>query len=359
MAKAETICNYALADVRKSLWEAVDRRDARAANRWTAELVATPGAVGSLWASYWLAWATAQSGPTLPILLKQTWSAMTAAATELVNGGGGWPAFRNDPDVRAIASETTKRLLMLPRQSPVIWPSREIILYDIANMRDSPVPTATDSPVVLRVWKRDDDALEIRMMAGRFIAMLEKGDLRGSLSAIAWTLMTPAQQGLNTPLKCAERGPITTVPKKACQSPLWFWLEIGRSYFLDKPGLHKGWLTMHNAVAEAFRIHYKRWTALERMRILLAWVLQIRASMTPQPESIWAAAPLNQKVEEIDLPYKEIAAELADPNAVLQKKEKEKQEKQEEQNSKTRSQNKMAEADAAMMASIGLTEDDL
>jgi hypothetical protein len=116
---------------------------------------------------------------------------------------------------------------------------------------------------------------------------------------------------------------------------------------------------MHNAVTEAFRIHYKRWTTLERMRILLAWALQMRASMTPQPESIWTAPPLNQKTEEIDLPYKEIAAELADPNSVLQKKEKENKEKQEEQNSKTRSQNKMAEADAAMMAALGLTEDDL
>ena len=356
MAKAETICSYALTDVRKSLWEAIDRRETRAANRWTAELVATPGAVGSLWASYWLAWAAAQSGPTLPILLKQSWSSMTAAASELVPTGG-WPAFRNDHDVRAIAAETTSRLLTLPRQSPVIWPSREIILYDVANMRDSPVPTATDSPVVLRVWKRDEDALELRMMAGRFIAMLEKGDLRGSLAAIAWTLMTPAQQGLNAPLKCAERGPSTTVPKKACQSPLWFWLDIGRSYFLSQPHLHKGWLTMHNAVAEAFRVHYKRWSTVERMRILLAWTLQIRASMMQQPDSIWKAEPLNQSVEVIDLPYKEIAAELADPDAVLRQKQT--KEKQEEQTNKTRSEAKMAEADAAVMAALGLGADDV
>jgi hypothetical protein len=351
-SKFETICSYALADVRKSLWEAVDRRNSRAAKRWTAELVATPGAVGSLWASYWLAWATAQGGPTLPILLKQSWASITAAAHELVNGGGGWPAFRNDPDVRAIASETTTRLLALPRQSPVIWPSKEIILYDVANMRDSPVPAATDGPVVLCVWKRDDDALELRMMAGRFLAHLETGDLRGALSAIAWTLMTTAQQGLNAPMKCAARGPLT---KKIGESPLWFWLELGHSYFQSRPHLHKGWITMHNAVAEAFRIHYKRWTTVERMRILLAWTLQIRASMTRQPDSIWAAAPLNQTVEEIDLPYKEIAAELADPNAVIQQK----QRAQKEESQKTKSESKMAEADAAVLAALGLSAEDL
>jgi hypothetical protein len=357
-AKSETICSYTLADVRKSLWEAVDRRDIRAANRWTAELVATPGAVGSLWASYWLAWATSQSGPTIPILLKQSWASITAAAKELVPAGG-WPAFRNDHDVRAIPAETTKRLLSLPRQTSVIWPSREIIMYDVANMRDSPVPAAADGPVVLRVWKRDEDALELRLMAGRFITHLETGDLRGALSALAWTLMTPAQQGLNAPLKCAERG-LALVPslsKKIYQSPLWFWLDLGRSYYLSKPHMHKGWLTMHNAIAEAFRVHYKRWTTVERMRILLAWILQVRASMTQQPDSIWTAPPLHQTVDEIDLPYKEIAAELADPDSVLRQKEK--QEKQEEQNSKTRSEAKMAEADAAVMAALGLGTDDV
>jgi hypothetical protein len=349
MSKSETICNYALADVRKSLWEAVDRRNSRAAKRWTAELVATPGAVGSLWASYWLAWATAQGGPTLPILLKQTWASITAAAHELVNTGG-WTTFRNDPDVRAIAAETTSRLLTLPRQSPVIWPSKEIILYDVANMRDSQVPAATDGPIVLRVWKRDDDALELRMMAGRFLTHLETGDLRGALSAVAWTLMAPAQQGLTAPMKCAARGPLT---KKIAESPLWFWLELGHSYFQNRP--HKGWITMHNAVAEAFRIHYKRWTTVERMRVLLAWTLQFRASMTQQPDSIWVAAPLNQTVEEIDLPYKEIAAELADPNAILRQNQK----KQEEQTNKTKSESKMAEADAAVLAALGLSADDL
>ena len=91
------------------------------------------------------------------------------------------------------------------------------------------------------------------------------------------------------------------------------------------------------------------------MRILLAWLLQIRASMTQQPDSIWAAAPLNQTVEEIDLPYKEIAAELADPNAVIQQK----QRAQKEESQKTKSESKMAEADAAVLAALGLSAEDL
>jgi hypothetical protein len=132
-------------------------------------------------------------------------------------------------------------------------------------------------------------------------------------------------------------------------------MELGRSYFQSRPHLHKGWLTMHNAVADAFRVHYKRWTTVERMRILLAWTLQVRASMTQQPESIWSAAPLNQTVEEIDLPYKEIAAELADPNTVIQQK----QRAQKEETQKSKSETKMAEADAAVMAALGLSADDI
>lgn len=118
MPEPDTICGYALADVRKSLREAIDHRDRRAAHRWAAELVVTPGAVGSLWASYWLAWAAAQgagsASPTIPILLKQTWSSITNAAHDL----GDWAAFRNEPEIRACVAETTTRLLDQSRQTP-------------------------------------------------------------------------------------------------------------------------------------------------------------------------------------------------------------------------------------------------
>ena len=148
MPEPDTICGYGLADVRKTLRESIDRRDRRAAQRWTAELVATPGAVGSLWASYWMAWAAAGSvSPTLPILLKQDWTMIATKAQELQD----WTAFRNDAIVRARTAEMTTRLLEQPRQTPVIWPSKEITLYDVGNMRSASPPVATDGPVVLTV----------------------------------------------------------------------------------------------------------------------------------------------------------------------------------------------------------------
>ena len=117
---------------------------------------------------------------------------------------------------------------------------------------------------------------------------------------------------------------------------------------------------MNGAVTEAFRLNYKRWTTVERMRILLAWTLQIRSSMTTQPDSIWSAASLTQTVEEIDLPYKEIAAELADPNSVLQQKPAPQTKGGiAEPTPKSRSESKMAEADAAIMAALGLSANDL
>ena len=82
MPDPDTITGYALGDVRRSLRDAIDRGDIRAAARWTAELVATPAAVGSLWASYWVAWAAAAGGasPTLPILLRQNWEDIRVGA---------------------------------------------------------------------------------------------------------------------------------------------------------------------------------------------------------------------------------------------------------------------------------------
>jgi hypothetical protein len=364
MPEPDTICGYGLADVRRSLRDAIDRRDRRAANRWTAELVATPGAIGSLWASYWLAWAAAQAGPTIPILLRQMWGSATELAAEhLGPTGEGWAAFRNDPEVRALTAEATSRLLSQPRQSPVVWPTKEIVLYDVSVMRDAAPPPAADGPVVLRAWRRDEDSMELRMMAGRFLAALEAGDIRSALSAIAWTMLPQAQQALPMPLKIGERGPGTlTAKQRAC--PIWFWLEIGRSYLTFREGLHRGWPTFHTAVAEAFRLNYKRWTAVDRLRVVLAWVLQLRAAGLPQPESLWVAPPLQQTLAEIDLPYKEIAAELANPQVVVQPATaSEKTAKQAAADTKKASQArieaKMAEADAAVLAALGLSESDL
>ena len=363
MPDHDTICGYGLADVRKSLCAATDRRERRAAQRWTAELIATPGAVGSLWAAYWIAWAMAQgagsASPTVPILLKQTWASISATAAQHVKYGEGWPAFRNDPSVRATATEMTSRLLSQARQTPVVWPSKEITAHDIAINRDTSPPPQADGPVVMRVWIRDEDHMELRMAAGRFIDAIERGELRQALSIIAWTLLPPSHQNLQVPLKVSERGPITLAPKQRC-SAVWFWLELGRSLLLSRPNIHRGWATMHSAIAEAFKLHYKRWTAAERMRVLLAWILQLRASYTAQPDSLWSAPPMTHTSHEIDLPYKEIAGELANPDAPIIRKDKAPEpEKESKRVAAERMEARLQEADAAILAAMGLTEDDL
>jgi hypothetical protein len=127
---------------------------------------------------------------------------------------------------------------------------------------------------------------------------------------------------------------------------------------------------MHSAIAEAFRLHYKRWTAADRMRVLLAWILQLRASFQSQPESLWVAPALSQTAAEIDLPYKEIAAELADPDTAIRAPEKgvgtgsgtasgPKTPADEKKAAAARAEAKMAEAEAAVLAAMGLTEDDV
>ena len=355
--------------MRKSLRDAIDRRERRAAHRWSAELVATPGAVGSLWASYWLAWAVAQGAglpsPVLPILLKQTWTDIAAAAHGHADAAGGpetgWREFRNDPRVRAICTEMTTRLLGQSRQTPVVWPSKEIVLYDVSTMRESSPPPAADGAVIMRVWQRDEESMELRMMGGRWLAAMEVGELRTALSAVMWTLLPPAQQALPQPLRCADRGP-PALPTKVRQSPLWFWLELGKAYLASKGAeLHRGWPTLHTAITDAFKLHWKRWTAADRMRVLLAWILQIRASLQrDHPQDLWTSPPLQLAIHEIDLPYKEIAAELANPDNVIQRAPPTPAQMvaDEKKAAAARMEAKMAEADAAVLAAMGLTGDD-
>jgi hypothetical protein len=358
-----TMCGYGIADVRKNLRDAIDRRDFRAAGRWTAELVATPGAIGSLWASYWSAWAAAQGAgsvsPTLPILLDQTWNKMVPIAQQC---GRDWSQFRNNEQVRAVCHEMTKRLLTQNRPTPVVWPSKDIVFHDVSTMRSATsIPAATDSPIILRVWNREEDALELRMMAGRWVDALQRGDLRLAMSAFLWTMMTPQQQGLAVPAKCGARGPAELTPKQQ-KSPIWFWLEIGKSWFASRQGIHRGWPTFHTTIANAMRTHYLRFTQVERMRLMLGWMLQIRASLTPQAETIWMAPPLQQTLAEIDLPYREIAAELADPNNVVMAPEERNKpppltEKEKKKLEAAQAEAKLREADEKIMAFLGLGDD--
>jgi len=365
MPDANTICSYALSDVRKSLCDSIDKRDGRKSQRWTAELIATPGAIGSLWAAYWMTWAGASASgpsPVIPILLKQSWTAISDTAKQhvtMTDAEEGWRAFRNDSVVRRSAYEMTVRLLTQPRHTPVVWPTKEITLYDVATLREAPLPAAADGTIVMQIWERNADAMEARILAGRWIMALESGEIRAALSIVAWTLLPPAGQGLTQPIRFADRGP-DSLPIKVRQSPIWFWLAIGRSLILSYGG-HRGWATMHTAILEAFYLHWKRWTQVERMRLLLAWVLQVREALKGgQPDSIWAAAPLQLTAADVDLPYREIAAELADPNATIMRPVPVAVEVAETKKAAaTRVETRIAEADAAVMASLGLSMEDL
>jgi len=361
--KPTTICGYELTDIRKTLYDMIDRRDGRAAYRWTAELVATPAAVGSLWAAYWSAWTVA-AGPSLAILLQQGWADIVdAAKMHTLTDGGGWTSFRNDPEVRGLTTELTTRLLGQVRNSPVVWPSKDIVIFDMSTLRDGwaagAVPATTDSEALLSVWQRSEDAMDYRFLAGAWMDSLQRGDLRIALSAVLWTFLTPAQQGREAPLKLAERGP-AALPAKCRASPLWFWLEVGGALLKSRPTLHRGWFTFHKAIVSAFREHYKRWTVTERMKVLLAWIQQIRASFQLQPDSIWLAPSVSHTTADIDRPYQEIAAELADPESVIQHvatATKSATAKDEKAASASKMEAKIAAADAKIMAAMGLSDD--
>jgi hypothetical protein len=97
------------------------------------------------------------------------------------------------------------------------------------------------------------------------------------------------------------------------------------------------------------------------MRVLLAWILQIRAAMTPQPETLWVAPPLQLLTTEIDLPYREIAAELADPEAPIRPATEAPAvpltEKELKRQAAAAMEEKMAAADAKIMAMMGMAGD--
>lgn len=348
MGTTETRCGYQLADVRKSLILAIEHRDKATAQRWAAELVATPAAFGSLWAAYWISWAEAQSGPAIAIILRQSWGEMTDSIYALE---GDWPRIRNDSEVRRQVTALTIRMIDQPRPSPAYWPSKEVVQRDVALVRSSEEAATIFDNVVKTVWQNIDDSMELRFLAGRFLHSIEAGDMRVCLSLLTWSLLPPAQQGLPLPLKVAERGP-PSLPAKIRVSPLWFWLELGGAWIAHRgTSIHAGWRTMHTAVVSAFRDHYKRWTPGNRMSMLLAWTLLLRQSGQPTVADTWVPKAVPAlSLAEIDRPYREIAEELANPDSVRRAVAKAAQ----EESNKTSSERKLAESDALIMATLGL-----
>ena len=94
--------------------------------------------------------------------------------------------------------------------------------------------------------------------------------------------------------------------------------------------------------------------------MLLAWILQIRAALEPNhPADMWVAPPLHFTAYEVDLPYKEIAAELAHPDAAIQRAPPTPAQLavDEKKEAAARMEAKMAEADAAVLAALGLDDE--
>ena len=345
-----TICGYDLGEVRKSLREAIGRRDRRAANRWAAELVVTPGAIGSLWASYWLACeASADGNPTLPILFGQTWTTLVSKAQSCATD---WAHFRNDEGVRRSIAELTCRLLDYPRQSVPSLPGKEVALYDVSTVLEKVSPASADSPVVLGVWSRNHDSMELRQLAGHWIDAIQKGEMRIALSILVWSLLA------TTKVKCGPRGPGPSpqkIPATAKSSPMWYWFSLGAS-LLKSTNAHPGWLTFHDMTVEAMTDHYRRWSPTERLKILAFWTFNLRASLSSKES--WSIQPVTLTTEEIDLPYKEIAAELAGKNSLNQQVTQTQTQKQtpkdEKASKESKLSQKMKDADDTILAMLGI-----
>jgi hypothetical protein len=74
---------------------------------------------------------------------------------------------------------------------------------------------------------------------------------------------------------------------------------------------------------------------------------------------LWSAEGFKLTAPEIDLPYKEIAAELMDPqSAVIQHQRAPDPAVESKRQAKDKVEARMAEADAAIMAAMGLTGED-
>jgi len=107
---------------------------------------------------------------------------------------------------------------------------------------------------------------------------------------------------------------------------------------------------MHDVTVEAMNDQYKRFSSVDRLRIMLFWTMQIKASLTSK--ETWSIKPVEISVGEIDLPYKEIVNEILSPTHVPVTKKVADPETKESKKSKLDQQ--MKEADDQVLAMLGI-----
>ena len=135
---------------------------------------------------------------------------------------------------------------------------------------------------------------------------------------------------------------------------MWFWFSLGSS-FLKAANAHPGWLTFHDMTVEAMTDHYRRWSPTERLKILAFWTLNLRACLSSKETWSIKAVPLT--TEEIDLPYKEIATELAGKHSGLNQqvsKAQAQNPKDEKALKELKLSQKMKDADDTVLAMLGV-----
>jgi uncharacterized membrane protein YcgQ (UPF0703/DUF1980 family) len=107
---------------------------------------------------------------------------------------------------------------------------------------------------------------------------------------------------------------------------------------------------------EAMTDHYRRWSPTERLKILAFWTFNLRASLSSKES--WSIQPVTLTTEEIDLPYKEIAAELAGKNSLNQQVTQTQTQKQtpkdEKASKESKLSQKMKDADDTILAMLGI-----
>ena len=108
---------------------------------------------------------------------------------------------------------------------------------------------------------------------------------------------------------------------------------------------------MHDVTVEAMTDHYKRWSSVDRLRIMLFWTMQIKAALTSK--ETWSIKPVEITVAEIDLPYKEIANEIHSPVAHTVKQP-EKSIPADPESKKTKLSEQMKKADEQILAMLGV-----
>lgn len=223
-----TLSGFSMTEVLKEYKNAIQQSAATQVQRWSAELICSPGGYQKWELQCVHLWAMRVS--TLSPSWIRYFAQRQSELSDLYSKGqGSVKAFRNNGAVRNLVAEVSESLRQCPQRPPMNIPTRNEVLKQAASLRDSIRGSAVaEHPVLRKTWRTGYDSEDLRILGNECLHAIENNQLTRALFFLLWLLeLEPERVALK--INALKRAPID-IPENQRASISWYCEQLLRNF---------------------------------------------------------------------------------------------------------------------------------